>query len=153
MAQQGEPREGMVSKVERKDTKAGKPMLVLAVKRGNGGTGEERVSFFDDADVKIQVLEGTQVRYQVIRKGEYLNGKGLEIIPRVPQTSPKAAIGARPPIHGLSVAELEDLYTQTAAEKKVEAAFLGQISNQVRYARIEVLLTELLEAVRALIKK
>ncbi len=167
-----ESREGIVTKLERRDTKARKPMLVLVVKLAGSSIEEERVSFFDDPDVKTAVKEGDHVKYTVARKGNYLNGKNLEILPTeapkpVPAPPPKPAPkstpapakitpGTRPALHALSAAELENLYQEESTGARAEPARLGQISNQVRYARIEQSLAELqglLREVLALLQK
>jgi hypothetical protein len=56
----------------------------------------------------------------------------------------KGSVGSRPPLHALGEAELEDLYERESREAKIEPARLGQISNQIRYARIEGLLRMIL---------
>ncbi len=69
---QGEAREGVVSSVEKRTTKAGGPMLILTI-------GEERVSFFESADVDQPAVIGDTVKFALTRKGTYLNGKGLAV--------------------------------------------------------------------------
>ncbi len=174
---QGEAREGVVSSIEKRTTKAGGPMLILTI-------GEERVSFFESADVDQPAAIGDTVKFALTRKGTYLNGKGLAVTsksasqpqpaqqpqvqppvqaPPQPQPQPKPkpaptklAPGTRPALHDFDVSQLEVLYEQESSQAKVEPARLGQISNQVRYARIEQSLAELqglLREVLAMLQK
>src|SRR5271157_6001140 len=117
MSQQpGTPHEGVASKVDRRETKNGAPMLVLSVQL-NDGT-EERVSFFEEIDVKVEVAEGDHVSYSMYRRGNYINGRDLqaggsgEITPeRMQQARAQPSpVAERPPLHNLSAAELEALY-------------------------------------------
>ncbi len=173
----GEARQGVVAGMEKRSTKAGNPMLVLTI-------GEERVSFFEEEDVAFPVVIGDTVTFTMTRKGTYLNGKGLAVVsksapqpqpaqqpqvqppvqaPPQPQPQPKPkpaptklAPGTRPALHDLDVSQLEVLYEQESSQAKVEPARLGQISNQVRYARIEQSLAELqglLREVLAMLQK
>ncbi len=144
------------------------------------------MSFFEEVDVAFPVVIGDTVTFNLTHKGKYLNGKGLAGVawPAPPheaassrqqlpqaQTPPplpppallktklapaKSTPGARPALHALDAAQLEALYSEESATAKVEPARLGQISNQVRYARIEKSLAELkglLREVRALLEK
>ncbi len=160
----GEARQGAVTSVEKRATKSGNPMLVLTI-------GEERVSFFEAEDVGLPITIGDSITFTLTRKGNYLNGKGLLVLPKFPpqpQPQPKPppprpaqappppqphakpkpapaklAPGERPALHELDATQLLALYAQESAAAKVEPARLGQISNQVRYARIEQSLAEL----------
>jgi hypothetical protein len=152
MSYQRTPREGTVTKADRRETKSGAPMIVLSVQLSDGT--EERVSFFDDADVKVEVSEGDHINYAMTRKGNYINGRDLQLsAPSQREVAPVRAQPAksqapvssdRPPLHSLSAEELTTLYNQVNATGQGEGAFLGQISNQIRYARIEELLHEIL---------
>ncbi|HMF30760.1 MAG TPA: hypothetical protein VKK79_05065 [Candidatus Lokiarchaeia archaeon] len=158
MSQQRIPREGSAIKVDRRETKNGAPMLVLSIQL-NDGT-EERVSFFQEIDVKVEVAEGDNVSYNMYRRGNYINGQDLQVGGRARATPARvqqvraqpSLVAERPPIHNLSAADLEALYTQVAASGQGEGAFLGQLRNQVRYARIEELLRELLSKIDSLAK-
>jgi hypothetical protein len=133
-------------------------MLILTVRLGDGT--EERVSFFEDADVQVEVTAGDTITYSMYHRGGYTNGRDLQ----VEQTAPAGegtrndtylrvfAPGERPPLHDLSAAELEAFYEQSIAAGSAEPALLGQVSNQIRYARIEVLLRELLAEVKKISK-
>ncbi len=59
-----------VTAVERKKTKAGKDYLQLAL-------GDRLVSFFDAADVAVDVEVGHTVTCDVVQKGQFWNGKQL----------------------------------------------------------------------------
>jgi hypothetical protein len=88
------------------------------------------------------------------RKGNYINGRDLQLgAPGQREVAPIRAQLAksqvpvssdRPSLHNLSAQELITLYDQVSANGQGEGAFLGQISNQIRYARIEELLREIL---------
>ncbi len=54
-------------------------------------------------------------------------------------------------MHALKAAELEHLYQEESTDSKAELARLGQISNQVRYARIEESLGELKDLLREIL--
>jgi hypothetical protein len=75
MTQASTPREGIVTKVHRRENKNGAPMRVLVVCIANGE--EERVSIFEAADVKNEVAEGDSVAYDLYRRGTYVNGKRI----------------------------------------------------------------------------
>ena len=167
---------GLVEFFERKETRAGKPMLTLKI-------NQKDVSFFEETDVQKEIAIGDQVQFQCTVKGQYLNGKVLQCLhkgmpnsqaalptkkPQIPASpnnpptfnanspSPNSAIknssNPRPmtmdrsslQIHNLNADQLTQLYAQFQAEGKSEPAFLGQISNQIRYARIEEMLRELI---------
>jgi len=67
--------------------------------------------------------------------------------PAMPTPSQKVRIpvdaNGRTPLHKLTAAQLEQLYMHLC--DTAEPAYVGQISNQIRYARLEELLTKLLE--------
>ncbi len=54
-----------------------------------------------------------------------------------------ASPGGHPALHELDATQLLALYAKESASAKIEPARLGQISNQVPYARIEQSLAEL----------
>lgn len=75
-----------------------------------------------------------------------------------PPPTPKPAFspakfgpGGRTILHALKAAELEHLYQEESTDSKAELARLGQISNQVRYARIEESLGELKDLLREIL--
>ncbi len=76
--------------VERKKTKAGKDYLVLTL-------GDRLVSFFEAADVAVDVEVGHTVTCEVVQKGQFWNGKQLSnVTTGVAAKAPAPAQPAKP---------------------------------------------------------
>lgn len=62
-----------VQSAEIKQTKAGKPYLLLKI-------NDKLVSFFDEPDSKVPVKEGQIISCEITQKGNFLNGSKLIIV-------------------------------------------------------------------------
>lgn len=62
-----------VQSAEIKQTKAGKPYLLLRI-------NDKLVSFFDESDSKVPVKEGQIISCEITQKGNFLNGSKLTIV-------------------------------------------------------------------------
>jgi hypothetical protein len=155
-----------VQTVEKRTTSTGTPYLVLKL-------DDQLVSFFDEKDQHTSVQPGHQIECNIELKGKYKNGHDLRVVNPAPSNSPSPTTNrptppsslnsssppttpsppqkvripvdanGRTPLHKLTAAQLEQLYMHLC--DTAEPAYVGQISNQIRYARLEELLMKLLE--------
>jgi len=154
----------VVQTVDKRITSTGGHYLMLKL-------DDQLVSFFDEKDQQSPVQVGQQVECQIELKGKYKNGHELRIVgpagssrttisspspsnlPPTPtqNSAPMPVIktkipvdaNGRTPLHRLSAAQLDQLYNHIC--DSAEPAYVGQISNQIRYARLEELLSQLLQ--------
>lgn len=151
----------VVQHMEKKRSSKGNEFLTLKL-------NDVFVQFFDKNDVSQSIEIGQTVQCSLEQKGKYWNGKDLRVCEK--KTSPHADLPSKLPLpnsspidatphsslspslppkvnrnvgslHNLTIAQLEDLYTQSV--EKGDTALCSQISTHIRMAR-QITLLELI---------
>ncbi len=99
-----------ITAVERKKTKAGKDYLQLKL-------GDRIVSFFDGADVAVDVQVGHTVSCDVVQKGQFWNGKQLSNV--------TTGVATKAPAPGPATAQAK------SAPPAAKEAHIGQASKTI----------------------